>query len=162
MPPINLSMKHGRTLEEARRHLETAVHKVHNQFRALVRQVAWSADNNRARLDGIGFWVEMWVDAQEVHASGHIPLLGQMLGSLVATGLKQSIQQTFQKKLTQGSGAEGWVEAGLSAFVLRWRLSTRSIRVPKLRRTPQPIACTSNSRSFRRPRRAWCCCHAAG
>jgi hypothetical protein len=100
MPLINLSMKHGRTLEEARSHLETAVHKAHNQFGALVRQVAWSADHNQVRLDGIGFWVEMWVDAQEVHASGDIPLLGRMLGSPVATGLKQIIQQTFQKKLT--------------------------------------------------------------
>lgn len=100
MPLINLSVKHGRTLEEAQSHLETAVDKVHSQFRALVRQVAWSADRSRVRLDGAGFWVEMWVDAQEVHASGDIPLLGGLLGSPVATGLKQILQQTFQKKLT--------------------------------------------------------------
>ncbi len=100
MPLINLSVKHGRTLEEARSHLETAVHKVHSQFRALVRQVAWSADHSQVRLDGVGFWVEMWVDAQEVHASGDIPLLGGLLGSPVATSLKQIIRQTFQNKLT--------------------------------------------------------------
>jgi hypothetical protein len=100
MPLINLSVQHGRTLEEARSNLEAVVHKVHSQFRALVRQVAWSADRNRVRLDGLGFWVEMWVDAQEVHVSGDIPLLGGLLGSSVATGLKQIVQQTFQKKLT--------------------------------------------------------------
>lgn len=100
MPLINLSVKHGRSLEEARSHLETAVDKVHNQFRTLVRRVAWSADRSRVRLDGVGFWVEMWVDAQEVHASGDIPLLGGLLGSPVATGLKQVLQQTFQNKLT--------------------------------------------------------------
>ena len=100
MPLINLSVKHGRTLEEARNHLETAVHKVHSQFKSLVRQVTWSDDRNRVRLDGFGFWVEMWVDALEVHASGDIPLLGGLLGGPVATGLKQIIQQTFQKKLT--------------------------------------------------------------
>jgi Putative polyhydroxyalkanoic acid system protein (PHA_gran_rgn) len=100
MPLINLSMKHGQSLEEARSHLEMAVDKVHSRFSMLVRQVTWSADRSRVRLDGVGFWVEMWVDALEVHASGDIPLLGRMLGSPVATGLKQIIQQTFQKKLT--------------------------------------------------------------
>lgn len=100
MALINLSIKHGRTLAEARSHLETVVQQVHSQFRALVRQVAWSADRNQVRLDGAGFWVEMWVDAQEVHASGDIPLLGGLLGSSVATSLKQIVQQTFQNKLT--------------------------------------------------------------
>jgi Putative polyhydroxyalkanoic acid system protein (PHA_gran_rgn) len=100
MPLINLSVKHGRSLEQAQSHLETAVDKVHSQFRAVVRQVVWSADRSRVRLDGVGFWVEMWVDAQEVHASGDIPLLGGLLGGPVATGLKQILQQTFQKKLT--------------------------------------------------------------
>ena len=100
MPLINVSMKHGRTLEEARTQLETAVHKAQAQFAALVRQATWSVDRNQVRLDGVGFWVEMWVDAEEVHASGDIPLLGRLLGSPVAAGLKQIIQQTFQKKLT--------------------------------------------------------------
>jgi Putative polyhydroxyalkanoic acid system protein (PHA_gran_rgn) len=100
MPLINLSVKHGRTVEEARRHLTTAVDKVKSQFGTLVRQVAWSADHSQVRLDGVGFWIEMWVDAEEVHASGDIPLLGQLLGSPAATTLKQILQQTFQKKLT--------------------------------------------------------------
>jgi hypothetical protein len=97
---INLSVQHGRTLKEAKIHLETAVNKVYSQFRALVRQVTWSADRSWVRLDGVGFWVEMWVDAQEVHVSGDIPLLGGLLGSPVTTGLKQIVQQTFRKPLT--------------------------------------------------------------
>ena len=100
MSLIKLSVKHGQSLEEARSRLEKAVHQVHNQFKSLVRQVTWSADRNQVRLDGVGFWVELWVDAQEVHVSGDIPLLGGLLGSPVATGLKQILQQTFQKKLT--------------------------------------------------------------
>jgi outer membrane protein TolC len=99
MSLINLSVKHGRTLEEARSHLEAAVHKVQSQFKALIQQVAWSADRSRVRLDGIGFWVEMWVDAQEVHVSGDLPLLGRLLGSPMATALQRIVQQTFQKKL---------------------------------------------------------------
>jgi hypothetical protein len=100
MPLINLSVQHRRSLDEARRQLETAVHKVQGQFGALVRQVTWSADRSWVRLDGLGFWVEMWVDAQEVHASGDLPLLGRLLGSPMATGLKQIVQQTFQRKLS--------------------------------------------------------------
>ena len=99
MSLINLSVKHGRSLEEARSHLEAAVHKVYSQFRALIQQVTWSADRTRVRLDGLGFWVEMWVDAQEVHVSADIPLLGGLLGGPVATELKQIVQRTFQKTL---------------------------------------------------------------
>jgi hypothetical protein len=59
MPLITLSVKHGRTLEEARSQLETAVQRVHSQFGALIRQVRWSVDRSQVHLDGIGFWVEM-------------------------------------------------------------------------------------------------------
>ena len=100
MPLINLSIKHGRTLDEAQRQLETAVREVHSRFQSLVRQVEWSTDRRQVRLDGVGFWVEMRVDAQEVHVSGDIPLLGGLLGSSVASSLKQIVQQTFQKRLT--------------------------------------------------------------
>jgi hypothetical protein len=99
MSLINLSVKHGRSLEEARSHLEAAVYKVHSQFKALIQQVTWSADRNRVRLDGLGFWVEMWVDALEVHVSGDLPVLGRLLGSPMATALQRIVQQTFQKKL---------------------------------------------------------------
>jgi hypothetical protein len=51
MPLINLTFAHGQTLEEARRRLETAVHEVSSQFRA-VRQVEWAADRNRVKLEG--------------------------------------------------------------------------------------------------------------
>ena len=100
MPLINLSVKHGRTLEEARSQLETAVQRVHSQFGALIRQVRWSVDRSRVRLDGMGFSVEMWVDVYEVHVSGDLPLLGALLGSPLVAGLKQIVQQTFQKRLT--------------------------------------------------------------
>ena len=100
MPIINLSVQHGQSLEEARSRLAAAVDKVMSQFGALVRQVTWSTDHSRVRLDGRGFWLELWVDAQEVHATGDIPLLGALLGSPIASGLKQILQQTFRKQLT--------------------------------------------------------------
>jgi Putative polyhydroxyalkanoic acid system protein (PHA_gran_rgn) len=99
MPLIDLTVKHGRTLDDARRGLETAVHRVSAQFGTLVRRVEWTADRNRVKLEGVGFWVEMWVDPDVVHATGDIPLLAGLLGSQLGSGLKQILQQTFQKKL---------------------------------------------------------------
>lgn len=99
MSSLNLTVQHGRTLEEASRGLEMAVDQVSGQFGALVRRVEWAADRHRVKLEGVGFRVEMWVDAQAVHATGDIPILGGLLGSPLASGLKQIVQQAFQKKL---------------------------------------------------------------
>ena len=99
MPVINLTVQHGRTLEDARRTLETAVHRVSGQFSALVRRTEWTPDHQRVKLEGVGFWLEMWVDAQAVHATGDIPILGGLLGGSLTEGLKQIVQQTFQKNL---------------------------------------------------------------
>src|SRR5262245_7674066 len=99
MPSLNLTVQHGRKPEEAARSLERAVQQVSQHFGALVRRVEWSEDRHRVKLDGIGFWVEMWVDAQAVHAQGDLPVLDRLLGQPVVTGLKQIVEKTFQKKL---------------------------------------------------------------
>lgn len=99
MPAINLTVRHGRTLEEATRGLEGAVQQVSGQFGALVRRVEWAPDRHRVKLQGTGFWVEMWVDAQDVHATGDIPMLAGLLGGQLGSRLKQILQQTFQKSL---------------------------------------------------------------
>ena len=99
MPLINLTLEHGRTLEEARRHLETAVHQISDQFGSVVRRVDWEADRSRVKLEGVGFWIEMSVDTQVVHATGDVPILGGLLGSSLASGIKQILQLTFQKNL---------------------------------------------------------------
>jgi len=99
MPSLDLTIRHGRTLEEAQRSLETAVHRVSGQFRGLVRRTEWAPDRQRVKLEGVGFWAELWVDAEAVHATGDVPILGGLLGAQLDEGLKQIVQQTFQKKL---------------------------------------------------------------
>jgi hypothetical protein len=99
MPLINLSVRHGRTIEEARGRLELAVAEVSRSFGVMIRHVAWTDDRNRVRIDGTGFSIEMWVDAQDVHVTGDIPIMAGLLGSPIASGLKQIVQQVFQKKL---------------------------------------------------------------
>ena len=61
--------------------------------------MVWSADRTQVRIDGPGFWIEMVVDAQNVHATGDIPMLGGLLGGPLTAGLKRIMQQTFQKQL---------------------------------------------------------------
>ena len=99
MPALDLKIRHGRTLDDARRGLELAVQRVSGQFGPLVRQVEWAPDRDRVKLHGAGFWIEMWVDAQDVHVTGDIPILAGLLGGPLGAGLKQIVEQTFQKKL---------------------------------------------------------------
>jgi len=100
MPLLNLTVQHGRSLDDARRGLEITVHRLSGQFGGLVHRTEWTPDRQRVKLEGVGFRVEMWVDAQAVHATGDIPVLGQLFGGQLAEGLKQIVQQTFQKKLS--------------------------------------------------------------
>jgi hypothetical protein len=99
MPVLNLTVRHGRTLEDAGRGLELAVQRISAQFGPLVRRAEWAPDRQRVKLEGVGFWVEMWVDPQDLHATGDIPILGGLLGGRLGSGLKQILQQTFQKSL---------------------------------------------------------------
>lgn len=104
MPLITLSMRHEHTFDEARRRLETAVHELTSRFGTLVRRVEWSTDRRQVRLEGIGFWIEMQVDAQAVHVSADLPGLGRLLGGSVTTRLKELVQRIFQPTLPRGRG----------------------------------------------------------
>ena len=103
MSLVQLSVQHGHTFDEAKKRLETAVHEIQSRFSTLVRQVEWSTDRSQVRLEGSGFWVEMQVDAQAVHLSADIPVLGRLFGGSVTTRLKEIIQRTFQPKLPEGN-----------------------------------------------------------
>lgn len=97
---IHLTLKHGRTLEEARTLLEQTVDQARSQFGLLVQRVEWSADRNCVQLAGTGFDIKMSVDAHEVHVEGDIPILGRLLAGPLVTGLKGILQRTFHKQLT--------------------------------------------------------------
>jgi len=99
MPLITFSVQHGRTFDEARNHLETAVQEITNHFGTLVRRVEWSPDRSQVRLEGRGIWITMQVDVQAVHLSADFPVLGKLLGSSATTRLKEILQRTFQQKL---------------------------------------------------------------
>jgi hypothetical protein len=100
MSLINVSLKHGRSLVEARTSLEKAVTDIQGMFGAMIQRADWSSDRNRVRIEGAGFWVEMNVDDEHVHATGDIPFLGGLLGGPLGGGLKKVLEDRFQKKLT--------------------------------------------------------------
>jgi hypothetical protein len=100
MSLINLSVKHGQSQDQARANLEKSVDDVRGLFGAMIRRVEWSDNHHKVRLDGAGFWTEMWVDAHEVHATGDIPVLGSLLGGPLAAGLTQVLRRNFPKSLT--------------------------------------------------------------
>ena len=99
MPLINMTMKHGRNLGEARAAMEQAVRDLQSRFGLLFRRADWDADRNRVRVEGTGFWIEMRVDPEEVHVSGDVPILGGLLGSPLGTGIQQILRKTFDKQL---------------------------------------------------------------
>src|SRR4051812_25688879 len=98
MPMFQVSVRHGRTQDDARSRLETAVGEVRARFAPMVQRVDWSADRNAVTVHGAGFVVEMRVDAHEVHVSGDIPLLGALFGKSFEAGVRQIVDQTFGKK----------------------------------------------------------------
>jgi Putative polyhydroxyalkanoic acid system protein (PHA_gran_rgn) len=99
MPLIDLTLQHGQTPEEARRRLEVTVTEVTAQFGSMIQRVDWSADRSRVKLEGVGFWAEMWVDGQALHATGDIPILGRLLSGQMTSGLRRIVEQAFQKRL---------------------------------------------------------------
>ncbi|HMB02495.1 MAG TPA: polyhydroxyalkanoic acid system family protein [Isosphaeraceae bacterium] len=99
MSLFTLSVKHGRTLEEARARLEMAVDEVRARFGSMVRQVEWAGGRDAVKILGTGFTIELRVDPQEVHASGDLHFLGALFGTTLTAGLKQVVQHTFLKRL---------------------------------------------------------------
>jgi hypothetical protein len=99
MPMFNLTVKHGRTLDEARTALERSVNEVRSQLGAMVQRVEWSADRNTVKMAGTGFVVEMRADPQEIHVEGDLPLLNSLLGGPLGAGLKKVLHQSVEKQL---------------------------------------------------------------
>jgi len=99
MPMFNMSVKHNRTLDEARTAVERSVSEARNQLGPMVQRVEWSADRNRVKMSGTGFVVEIWADPKDIHVEGDLPLLNNLLGGPLGAGLKKVLQQTVERQL---------------------------------------------------------------
>ena len=99
MALVNLSVKHGVTVDEARAQLHSAVDEAQARLGPLLQKVEWSADRQEAMLSGAGYHVELRVDAVELRITGDVPMLGGLLGGPLMAGLKGIVQKTFPKAL---------------------------------------------------------------
>jgi hypothetical protein len=70
-----------------------------------VKNVTWTPDRTAVTLTGPGVIVDLKVDAEHVHASGDIPLLGNLLGSgfgkTITEGLKGTLKRHFPKGIPE-------------------------------------------------------------
>ena len=98
MSLFNLSVKHGRTLDEARARLDTAVDEVRARFGPMVREVEWPTVAMRSRSWATGSPIDLRVDAQEGTPRGTSGFR-RLFGDSLTTRLTQIVEQTFQKRL---------------------------------------------------------------
>lgn len=98
MSLIKLSIRHGQTLANAQQSMEDAVQGVSTRFAPFIQTVNWSEGRQSVDIQGRGFDVQMQLDEQEVHVQGNIAILGKLLGSRAADGVKALIEGAFQKK----------------------------------------------------------------
>src|SRR5688572_4067349 len=99
MPLLSLSIKHGRTLDDAKGRLEMAVQELQSRFGAMINRIEWSPDRAQVKVFGKGVEIEMRIDAENVHVTGDIPALGGLLGGVFRRGLESVVKTTFQKGL---------------------------------------------------------------
>ena len=99
MSLIDLRFQHGQTVNEARRRLQSTVDDVQRQFGPAIRSATWSPDRDQVKLEGVGFWLALAVDAHTLHAKGDIALLGRLLGGQMRAGLDRILERTFHKRL---------------------------------------------------------------
>ena len=99
LPLITLSLQHDRSEAASRQQLERVVQQMQDQFGGWVRKTSWSHDRKEVRLDGRGFWIEMAVDDVLFHITGDIPLLANLFGGGISTGIQRIVESTFHKQL---------------------------------------------------------------
>jgi predicted secreted protein len=101
MSLMKFSVKHDKTLDEARQVLQQTVDDVSKHFGLLINSTEWNADRTDVKIDAKGADIHVWVDTLEVHLTCDVPLLSKLLGGPVVEKLKGLVQDRFQKNLTE-------------------------------------------------------------
>lgn len=102
MSLMRFSVRHDRTLPEARDKLVSTVKDVERQFGLLIDRTEWNDDQTDVQLFAKGATVHIWVDAAEVHMTCDVPFLNKLLGGPLVGKLRGLVEDKFQKKLTEG------------------------------------------------------------
>ena len=79
MSLINISVKHGQTLDAVRANFEKAITEAQSRFAMWIHRVEWSPDRTSATLAGTGFELTIRYDAEAVHVTGDVPFMAKLL-----------------------------------------------------------------------------------
>lgn len=93
MALIQVKVKHGRSLIEARDRLAMAVGELQGRFGPMVRSCEWSPSKDSVVLTGPGVRLDLTVNATDVHVSGDLPMLASLLGT---DRIKQIVESSFK------------------------------------------------------------------
>ncbi len=102
MALVDLSIKHGTTFDDAKQRLDAAVLEAQTRFAGAIQRITWNADRTAVTLTGPGVIVDLRVDAEHVHATGDIPLLGNLLGSNVGKALSEGLKGVLKRHYPKG------------------------------------------------------------
>ena len=79
MAGLNITVKHGQTLEAARAKFHKSITEAHAEHSRWIRQVEWSDDQSSAVLSGPSYRITLSFDDQNVYARGNVPLAIKLL-----------------------------------------------------------------------------------
>lgn len=105
MSLLQFSMKHMRTLSEAKVQLENVVADAQRNFGSMLTGVEWSGERDAVVLSGAGVKIDLRVDATDIHVTGDVPILGKILGQPMVASLKKAVEERF-KQLPKPAGGK--------------------------------------------------------
>lgn len=91
MANLNMSVKHGQTFDDARANFEKGITAAEAKYGKHFREISWSDDRTSARLSGPGFEVNLRVDRESVHATGHVPFFVRMLEGPIRKFIQEAL-----------------------------------------------------------------------
>jgi hypothetical protein len=95
MALVNVSVKHGQSLDAVRGSFEKAIAEAQSRFGMWIHRVEWSPDRTSATLGGSGFELTLKYDADAVHVTGDVPFMAK----LIEAPLRAFLHETFPSAL---------------------------------------------------------------
>lgn len=97
MAQINRSIPHGQSLEAARVNFVRGIDQAVAEHGKHFNHVEWTEDKTSAKISGPGFALNMIVDAQSVHITGHIPFFLKFLEGPVLKSVEDYIKSSAEQ-----------------------------------------------------------------
>lgn len=96
MAQIKRSIPHGQSWETARANFVRGIDQAIAEHGKHFNHVEWAADKTSARISGPGFALNMNVDPQSVHVTGHIPFFLKFLEGPVLKSVEDFIRSSAE------------------------------------------------------------------